>query len=153
MTKHEIKVANCILDYASTSEIDTDHVARLSAGADNLLVRKVAEFLREEDFIEIIKSGHPLNDKYSLKAKGLKFRENNPNRSYAEYLDEKGMKEKRDEQHKILQIRELEEKLSIMNKEQLLFWARQRGQFWLTLMLAGAAFILSGINFIKRIVF
>lgn len=155
ITNDEIKAADVIITYASMSETNADIVSNLSGG--NLkAVLNAAQYLKEDGFIEILQAS-TWPEWYKATAKGINLQKSG--RKYVDYLAEKSAEAKKrserdalDLKHKILQIEDLETKLEIINKEQLKFWHRQRWQFWLTIMVAGAAFILSVINFIKSLV-
>lgn len=155
VTDDEIKAADVIILYASMSETNADIVSNLSGGNRNA-VSNAAQYLKEDGFIEILQSS-TWPDLYKSTAIGIDFQKGG--KKYADYLEEKAAKAKQksekdelDLRHKLLQIKELETKLEVINKEQLKFWYRQRWQFWLTIMVAGAAFILSIMNFIKSLI-
>ncbi len=116
----------------------------------------VLEDLETDGLIDIFENvpGKPL---YKLTRKGFELKESG--KGYQNYLDDEAEKkrkqterEERDEQIKIYQYEDLKRKVTEINDEQLKFWRRQRWQFWLTLMVAGAAFILSTINFVKSLI-
>lgn len=146
MTLQEIEAADLIFKYGTIGILPRDKIARDLAeiGVDYSNVARAAKFLESEGFL----IGLP--GSYKLTAKGLEFQRSE--KKYSEYLEEKKSKEALESRHKELQIRELEEKLEVMNKEQLKFWGRQRWQFWLTFIVASAAFVLSVINFLKSMI-
>ncbi len=136
MTEEEIKIADWII---SKYNMNPRGSGELAPGN-----RRIAKYLADEGLILFNFAT------IALTPKGEQFQKSG--KSYADYLKEKQSKAERDDRHKDLQILDLETKLNLMNAEQLKFWHRQRWQFWLTIMVAGAAFILSIINFIKSLI-
>lgn len=136
MTDEEIKVADWII---KRYNMNPTGFGELTADG-----RRIAKYLVDEGLIKVY--GGFIN----LTPKGEQFQKSG--KSYADHLTEKKMKADRDDRHKDLQIQDLETKLNLMNAEQLKFWHRQRWQFWLTLILAAAGFLLGIINFIKSII-
>lgn len=136
MTEEEVKIADWIISKFNMNP--------RGSGELHPSNRRIAKYLVDEGLITF-NSGM-----IALTPKGEQFQKSG--KSYGDYLEEKKMKAERDDRHKELQIQDLETKLNLMNAEQLKFWHRQRWQFWLTIMVAGAAFILSIINFVKSLV-
>jgi hypothetical protein len=136
MTEEEIKIADWIIRRYNMNPTGFGELHPSN--------RRIAKYLVDEGFITL-SSGM-----IALTPKGEQFQKSG--KSYGEYLNEKKVKAERDDRHKDLQIQDLETKLKVMNAEQLKFWHRQRWQFWLTFMVASAAFILSIINFIKSLI-
>ncbi len=125
------------------------------SGGNGDVVKGTAEYLRHSGLIEIVDKKGIIT--YKLTPKGIRLQ--TTGKGYAHFLEQESEKqriqeekEKRDNIHKDLQIQDLETKLTVMNQEQLQFWNRQKWQFWLTLMLAGAGFVLGIINFIKSMI-
>ena len=125
------------------------------AGGKGEVVKGAAEYLRHSGLIEVIEKKGFIT--YKLTPKGVRLQTSG--KGYQHFLEQEGekqylqeQKEKQDALHKNLQIQDLETKLTVMNQEQLKFWNRQKWQFGLTLLLSGAAFVLSVINFIKTMI-
>lgn len=138
ITDHEIKAADAIILYASMTGITADIISNNVSG-NMTAVLNAARYLQEENFIEIVNSGG-WPERYKIKAKGIDFQKSG--KKYADYLKEKEehtqkqlAKQSQDEYHKSLQIRDLETKLEVINKEQLRFWRRQKWHFWITVIL------------------
>lgn len=154
MTEREVQAADIIIENSTlfgtnslqVLDLFEDYVNREDARTD----MKNAALYLEGDGLLKIELYHGMHMKYILTPKGQDLKSKGKN--YTVYSQEKESRSERDDRHKDLQILDLEMKIDTMNKEQLMFWNRQRWQFWLTLMVAGAAFILSVINFVKSIV-
>ena len=150
MTEDAIKAADLVINKATDGWLTLDYFAKaipikmstysnLGMAIDSLVENRLFDRKTMDDKMQI-----KINDA----GKEIKSK----NKGYGEFLNQKSIqaiKEERDEEYKHLQMQDLKRKVNEMNNEQLKFWNRQKWQFWLTFMIASAAFILSIINFIK----
>lgn len=169
MSNNQIKAAEAILrigSFGGSTTFSEVFGQNINEGWDIDDITSAAEYLEANKFINMITTKNG-GYQYRLTPMGNKFREDG--KSIADFIaGEKQkelkaiQKEERDDLHKKLQIEELEIKvksLEDMQERQKTFWEsgierdkRQKWQFWLTLFLAGAAFLMSVFNFVKDII-
>lgn len=148
------EIANVIIQAGSSEGKHLSLIMRDKERNSNLAIYlNVFYELRDQGFISIYSNvpEHPL---YKLTPKGFGLKQSDGGyEGYLKQVEEQKQKkierEERDEQIKVFQYEDLKRKVTQMNDEQLRFWHRQRWQFWLTLFLASAAFIMSILNFIR----
>lgn len=164
MTQEEIAGADLLFKYSSTqhpTQWDKVNQAMRDMGYGVVHAENAAKFLLEAGYL------HTFHGEIRLTTKGLQFQRSE--KSYGDLLAEEAEKkakqrekEEIEVQRTILQMQELEIKvktLEDMQERQKAFWEsgmerdrRSKWQFWLTLMLSGAAFILGVINYLKDMI-
>ncbi len=164
MTDNEIKAADWAISIATIHGRSTEGLNR-APGVDREVLKelkRIAAYVERDGLIEVNKVGG--YDNYKLTPDGDEFKRSG--KKYADFLAMKEQKElrqiekeKRDDQHKDLQIEKLLIELKVikdMQNEQRVFWQsgierdkRQKWQFWITWFLSGAAFLMSIFNLIK----
>jgi predicted transcriptional regulator len=163
----QIQVADAILDACTENGTTTPsrifgRTISLEPDIEDITI--AADFLKDHGLIEIFET-KTQND-YRLTKNGAKFKREGKTcsdflKSIAETENQQIDKQRREDYKSELQIQDLEFKIKTiedMQERQKVFWEsgierdnRQKWQFWLTLMLAAAGFILGIINFAKDI--
>lgn len=155
MTKLEIKAADLLLEYGNPNKsIKVDYcinVKMVPYMTKEILIT-ASLYLKEYGFVELSDLG--VNKMYTLTTSGYDYYRSG--KRIGDYLQEQSdkeakriAKEEQDEHHKNLQIRDLDEKLNIMNVEQRDFWKAQKQKNVQTTLIAIISAVFSFIALLK----
>lgn len=133
--------ANALIEKISKDFYFKGHFVEILrlAGIQQTHIEDAAKILQEEGLIKVFK--HGVHDEYSLTGKAILLKQKKQN--FTDYWTGKESQKSLSEQ--VAQLQQDFWKSGIERDK------RQRWQFWLTFLIATAAFILSVINFVKSI--
>lgn len=153
MTAEEIKCANCIIERAFFQNATEAEIVNSNLLSPHIF-KIVAQFLKDEGLIEIGGVGGGWAKVYELTSKGNTLHKSG--KGIEGYLKDKEEtnarktdKEQRDDYFRTLQIKDLEEKLNVMNVEQRDFWKAQKAKNLQTTLIAIISALFSLIALMK----
>lgn len=151
-SEEEIRCANCtieVLGISQTNELGITHPNNISTH----IFKKVITILNDEGLVETIRMGG-WHETFKLTSKGHSLFESKKGiegylKDNADTKSRQMEKEQRDDYFRTLQIKDLEEKLNVMNVEQRDFWKAQKQKNLQTTLIAIISALFSLVALMK----